>query len=368
MLRMMIPRSSARRLVGLQRWTLHRESANVKASPSLFGIVVAAGAREIRSAGTRAWVALMFLVACHGPQSSLDARGPGAARALVLFVVFLVICVAFALALWIPLLRGGMRSTPRINERRALFWVLTAGAALPAVTIAALFIYSVVVHGALINSRPASLTVHINGHQFWWSVRYLSSSGTTMLTSANELHIPVGKPVEVRLTSSDVIHSFWVPSLHGKTDMIPGRTTSTWIQADRPGVYRGQCAEFCGLQHARMALLVIAHSAAEFENWLRAEQQLATRAPAHPGQLVFMTFCAVCHTIRGTAARGVAGPDLTHFAGRRTIAAGTLPNHAGALASWIRDPQAIKPGNLMPKIPLSTMQLEQVVQYLGSLR
>ncbi|MGQ0814864.1 MAG: cytochrome c oxidase subunit II [Gemmatimonadota bacterium] len=315
-------------------------------------------------------VMAMLPTACRGPQSALDPYGPAAERILILFGVFLAVSAAFALALWIPLVQGAIRrGTARISERRALQWVLVAGAALPALTVVSLFVYSVVLHGSLSpTARAADLTIQVNAHQWWWSVRYLSPAGGAPLISANELHIPVGRRVEVLLTSSDVIHSFWVPALHGKTDMIPGRTTVTWIEADKPGVYRGQCAEFCGLQHARMALHVIAHPENEFESWLAAERRPAMTTQEPNGERVFMQLCAACHTVRGSAARGVLGPDLTHFASRGTIAAGTLPNDADALAAWVSNPQTVKRGNHMPKLALSASQLQHVVAYLQGLR
>ena len=193
-----------------------------------------------------------------------------------------------------------------------------------------------------------------------------------MFDTANELHIPVGRPVVVKLQSPDVIHSLWVPNLAGKKDLIPGRTTALRLRADQPGIYRGQCAEFCGFQHAKMALLVIAEHPEEYERWAQSQRESA-RMPesdlAKRGQRVFLTApCVMCHAIQGTPANGKTGPDLTHVASRRTLAAATVPNTRGYLAGWIVDPQHIKPGTNMPAITLAPDDLQALLAYLESLR
>jgi cytochrome c oxidase subunit 2 len=212
----------------------------------------------------------------------------------------------------------------------------------------------------------------VTGHQWWWEFEYLHPQPSLSVTTANELHLPVGRPVVFRLQSADVIHSFWVPNLHGKIDLIPGRQTATWLQADRPGVSRGQCAEYCGAQHAHMALSVIAEPAGDFERWLAGQRAVAP-APSTPEQsrglaVVERGPCAMCHTIRGTAAGARLGPDLTHFATRSTIGAGTAPNTRGHLAGWIADPQRLKPGNRMPPTGLSPADLQAVLAYLEILK
>jgi cytochrome c oxidase subunit 2 len=216
------------------------------------------------------------------------------------------------------------------------------------------------------------LTIAIIGHQWWWEIQYEDPVPSRRVVTANEFHIPTGRPVVLKVTSRDVIHSFWVPNLQGKRDLIPGYTTALWLQADRPGVFRGQCAEFCGLQHAHMALDVVAEPDAEFEQWLDA-----MRRPAQPpadarersGHDVFMqTRCATCHTVQGTDAAGQVAPDLTHVATRSTLGAGTLANTPEHLAAWIRDPQGLKPGNQMPPTPLSNDDLGALVAYLETLR
>jgi cytochrome c oxidase subunit II len=219
---------------------------------------------------------------------------------------------------------------------------------------------------------PSPLVVTIAGHQFWWEVRYEDPIPSLGVTAANELHIPVGRPVELHLTSHDVVHSFWVPQLHGKRDLIPGYVNTLWIQADRTGAFQGQCAEYCGRQHAHMALMVIAHEPADFVRWLEAQRQPAA-APVtesqRRGQQVFLQQrCSACHTIQGTGANGLIGPDLSRIGARTTLAAGTLPNNPEMLARWIANPQRDKPGNQMPATPLPPGDLADLVAYLGALK
>lgn len=218
-------------------------------------------------------------------------------------------------------------------------------------------------------SRPP-LTIEVIGHQWWWGVRYLSDDPARVFTTANEIHIPTGTAVRFRLVGADVIHSFWVPALAGKTDMIPGQTNETWLEADTAGVYRGQCSEYCGVQHARMSLLLVAQQPAQFRAWwnhqleapVAVEDQTAGGAAAD-----FAVYCGSCHAVRGTDAGGILGPDLSHFMTRATIAAGTYPNDSAHLAAWIVDPQRMKPGNMMQPPQLSAIQLAAVRAYLSTL-
>jgi cytochrome c oxidase subunit 2 len=247
----------------------------------------------------------------------------------------------------------------------------------------------------------AGLALEVTGHQWWWEVKYLSDVPTQAFTTANEIHIPVGTPVRIRLVGDDVIHSFWIPQLTGKTDMIPGQTNFTWLQADKAGSYRGQCGEYCGEQHAHMAMHVIAEDKSRFEAW--RQEQLAEAANPDPGAVpvsplagvpgpvrassepasmpagqlhsgalygseVFMARCSVCHAVRGTAARGRLGPDLTHVMSRRMIASGTLVNNTGNLSGWVANAQALKPGSRMPPMGLSPQDLHAVVDYLQTLQ
>jgi cytochrome c oxidase subunit 2 len=248
------------------------------------------------------------------------------------------------------------------GERTATQIVLGLGVALPIVLLSALFIWSdffVMRSTAAPAKGSTALTIHVTGHQWWWEVRYENSTAVT----ANEIHIPVGTRVGLVLTTADVIHSFWVPQLNRKVDMIPGTENRLLLIADHPGVYRGQCAEFCGLQHANMAVEVVAQPKAQFEAWLAHNEQ-----PAAHGNALFAENCSGCHEVRGTSAHADVGPDLTHFASRRTLAAVTLPNTRKNLRDWLRDPQHVKPGNRMPNLELSDADWRALQRYVESLR
>jgi cytochrome c oxidase subunit 2 len=218
--------------------------------------------------------------------------------------------------------------------------------------------------------RPVGLRLEITGHQWWWQVRYNSNNPAEVFDTANEIHIPVGVPVQVVLRGVDVIHSFWVPALSGKTDVIPGQNNVTWLEAAKPGVYRGQCTEYCGAEHAHMALFVIADTPEDFRKW-RDNQIAPAATPVSPdiaaGQTIFSLRCGECHTVRGTDAGGVLGPDLSHLMTRRTIAAGLLPNTPGNLSGWIANPQQLKPDALMPNLQLTGQELSQIRRFLESL-
>ena len=257
------------------------------------------------------------------------------------------------------------------NERATTGLVIAFGMVIPAVVLVALFAVAdlyVVRNTDAPEAASTSLTVDVIGHQWFWEVRYPGTRATT----ANEIHIPSGRPVNVVATTDDVIHSFWVPELNRKIDMVPGRTNRVLLDADRPGTYRGQCAEFCGLQHAHMSFEVVAQPPARFRAWL-ARNSKPSRGPRtamqRSGEQVFNSeACSDCHTIRGTPARGDIGPDLTHVASRTTLAAGTIPNTPAELGEWVSDPQHVKPGNKMPGLELSSAQVRSLVAYLGSLR
>jgi len=259
---------------------------------------------------------------------------------------------------------------PPVNRR----FSYAVGAAV-AVSVALLFalLISDFLTGRAVEAFGASnpLVIEVKGRQWWWEVSYVDPVAGNRFTTANEIHIPVGRPVELLLTSADVIHSLWVPALHGKRDLIPAYGRRLRLQADHPGVYRGQCAEFCGYQHAKMSVLIIAEPEAAFAAWQNAQRQPA-RPPANEietrGQQVFLsTTCVMCHTVQGTPAGGKVAPDLTHLASRQTIASGTAPNTPSHLAAWILDPQSIKPGANMPGNPLSPQDLQALLAYLRSL-
>jgi cytochrome c oxidase subunit 2 len=243
-------------------------------------------------------------------------------------------------------------------------------------TIAILLVFLIVsffVGRAVMSSpSPDPLTIKVTGYQWWWRVEYEDPQPSNTVITANEIHIPVGQPVAFKLTSRDVIHSFWVPNLHGKRDLIPGHEATIWLQADREGVFRGQCAEFCGHQHAHMAFTVVAEPPDRFNAWLDAQRKPApgpSDAEQARGQQVFLTkTCVMCHTVRGTPASSNVGPDLTHLASRQTIAAATLQNDHDHLASWVLNSQAIKPGNKMPPHNLASEDLQSLLAYLESLK
>ncbi|MCR5880662.1 c-type cytochrome [Phenylobacterium sp. J367] len=209
----------------------------------------------------------------------------------------------------------------------------------------------------------------MTGEMWWWRVAYLDGRGREAIQDANEIHIPAGRPVTLELEAADVIHSLWIPRLSGKVDMIPGRRNLMRIQADAPGVYPAQCAEFCGGPHALMGLVVVAHEPAAFDAWRAARERPAPPEPSGGAQAFLAAGCGACHTVRGTPANGLAGPDLTHVGSRRTLGAGILPNHQGTLAAWIADSQAIKPGNRMPAYPvLGGGEVRAIATWLESLK
>jgi cytochrome c oxidase subunit 2 len=247
--------------------------------------------------------------------------------------------------------------------------ILVAGVIIPAIVL--LSVLALTINSLRVLATPdipEELTIHVVGHQWWWEVRYPHQD----IVTANELHLPIGRPVRIILSSDNVIHSFWVPELQGKLDLIPGQTNSMWLQADEPGAYWGECAEFCGTQHAKMQFVVVAKPWDEYVAWLGQQRQPA-REPSDPlaqqGLQVFLTTgCIQCHRIAGTEATGKLGPDLTHLASRRTLAAGAIPNTLGNLSGWITDPQHTKPGTLMPPTDLTGTELQALLAYLASLQ
>jgi cytochrome c oxidase subunit 2 len=285
-------------------------------------------------------------------------------------VIFVIFCLALAYALLHR--RRSLEPPAPERDRKGTRWILWLGAFVPAVILVPLFIWTVGTLDALDpRSRPPDLVVDLVGKQWWWEIRYRDSVPGNVFVTANELHVPVGRRVELRLTATDVIHSFWVPELHGKTDLIPGRENVTWIQADRPGVYTGRCAEYCGMQHANMGLLVVAQPPEEFQAWAAGQRRTAAEprdsALARGREAFLGSACALCHRVRGTRAGGFLGPDLTHVASRRTLASALLPNTPGHLGGWIANPQALKPGSRMPRVPMSGEEFRLIHRYLQSL-
>ncbi|MFN7995187.1 MAG: cytochrome c oxidase subunit II [Bryobacteraceae bacterium] len=338
----------------------------------------------------RSWPVLfstLLLASCAGHQQSVvDSAGSQSGKIETLWWFFLAVLAAIFLAVIVTLLwsltrrRRGIEQEPLEQthipsgetEQRLTRSVAVATIA-TVVILFVLLVTSVSTGKALseIRGKQNALTVELTGNQWWWYVRYLNSDPRQIVVTANEIHIPVGRPVMIRGTSQDVIHSFWVPDLNGKRDLIPSRVTTEWIEAGHPGRFRGQCAEFCGLQHAHMALWVIADLPDKFDAWMKHQLEPSV-PPGDPdmqrGYQAFMNnACVYCHNIDGTPAHGQVAPDLTHLASRSTIAAGTLPNTKGNLAGWILDPQNIKPGNHMATISVKPEEVQPLIDYLESL-
>jgi cytochrome c oxidase subunit II len=321
-----------------------------------------------------------FTGGCSGWQSALDPQGPQASHLAQLIwgfttvcaVVFLLVIVALAFAL---LRRTDMRADPLAQDplvaRRSVVAV-GASVAATALIVLALTGWSYYSQKQIYSPNDAQLTIQITGQQWWWEIRYEDPQPDQTFTTANEIHVPVGVPVKLKLKSSDVIHSFWVPSLAGKQDLIPGQDNELHLTASRPGVYRGQCAEFCGIQHAHMSLLVIAEPQEAFERW-RQNQVASADQPdddnARRGRDAFLSKpCVMCHAVQGTLAGGRVAPDLTHVGSRRYIGAGVLPLSRGNLAAWIVDPHGIKPGVNMPTIKLEPDDVNAIAAYLEKLK
>jgi cytochrome c oxidase subunit 2 len=317
-----------------------------------------------------------LVTACAGPQSTLDPAGPSATSIHRLGIWMYVGATLVTLLVTVLALGPFLRRRERPVNRTLFLW--GGGVALPFLTLTALVPYVFTVgHETRASTRPDRLSIDVTGHLYWWEMSYRRAGSGRVpalppANSANELRLPAGEPVELFLRANDVIHSFWVPNLAGKTDMIPGRVNRMVIQADRPGVYRGQCAEYCGRQHALMAFDVLVLPRAEFDAWLSRLAQ-PVRAPASPqlqqGRGVYAALgCGACHTIRGESMARL-GPDLTQVGARRTIGAGTLPGGVGNIAGWISSAQHLKPGNAMPSYDqLEGPQLRALAAYLESLK
>lgn len=334
-------------------------------------------ARSIWRAGALA--ALPGLASAAAPLSYLQTFGPAGDPVTRLGWGLGIISLAVLAIITIALLAGIFRRRSRAQREGELAVTADAGGvswiyvgiSISAVVLAACALWTMFTLRAIaMPSHAHELTVHVTAAQWWWRVRYTDPDSQGVFSTANEIHVPVGRPVKVELSSEDVIHSFWVPQLAGKIDVIPGQTNVLWLQADKPGVYVGQCGEFCGAQHAHMQMRVIADQPKDYAAW--REDQLrpvaaATQGTGAQGEALVAGRCGACHTVRGTAAGGILGPDLTHLMTRRTLAAGLLPNTPGNLAAWIANPQTLKPGTRMPAPQLSAKELQTVVAYLETL-
>lgn len=301
----------------------------------------------------------------------IDPAGIEAAGVMDLFRI----CVAGAAVLYaagIGLILYAMHKPPPPQaERIGRRLILYGGVVLPTVVLAGLAIVGLRLMVEL-RDMEGELTVRVTGEQYWWRVEYLADDGRVLAETANEIHVPVGIPVTFELRTADVIHSFWVPALAGKMDMVPGRSNRLVIQATRTGEFRGQCAEFCGASHALMALYVVVSEQGQYDDWLGAQQRTAAAPPgprARRGSEAFQRYgCGACHRVRGTPASGRLGPDLTHVASRRTIAAGTLPMSGAGVGSWLRSTRDLKPGAAMPAFHMVPAdELDALAGYLLSL-
>lgn len=323
--------------------------------------------RSCHGCRLRLIVGASLATSCDGAQSTLAPAGRGADRIADLFwgmtIGFTVIwLLVVALAIY-------AYSSKREHGPKTSKWVIVGGGVvLPVIVLTGLLIYGLSMMPSLLPSdAPATVKIQVTGHQYWWRVRYLRD-GLPPIELANEIHLPVGERVEFELDSPDVIHSFWIPSLGGKVDMIPGRTTRLVLEPTRPGIYRGTCAEYCGASHAWMSFYTVVEDRAEFDRWLAQQASVATSNPAGEQQFL-ANGCGACHAIRGTPARGVVGPDLTHVGSRRSLGAGALPNDGPAMRRWIAGTTDLKPGVHMPAFGmLSDATVDALATYLEGLR
>ncbi len=308
-------------------------------------------------------------VAACGGNDFQSALHPASDEAREIEWLWWLMVVVYGLVFFITLglaaaaLRRGREGEDRQAPGGQVKFVVIAGIVVPAIILLAMLFFSLRTASAM-RAPETEMTLEITGRLWWWDVRYAESG----IVTANEIRVPAGVPVRLDLTSADVIHSFWVPNLHGKMDMVPDHTNRFWIRADRPGTYRGICAEFCGNQHALMGLDVIVMPPDEFDAWIAARSGAPDPPESRGRALFFETGCAACHAVRGTEAISTVGPDLTHLASRRTLAASTIPNTRENLARWLVDPQSVKPGNLMPPTHLPPEDLEALLDFLETLR
>jgi cytochrome c oxidase subunit 2 len=313
----------------------------------------------------------------RGIQSALDPAGPQSAQIYWLWNVFLIVTtIVFVVVLIfvaLAVVRGRRRIAPDTINEKGLVTGVSVGAGITVAILFGLLVSSVAVgHSTGVFGSKDQLEIDVTGHQWWWEINYPDIEPYKSFKTANEIHIPVGRPVLLRVATRDVIHSLWIPNLNGKRDLIPGRVNKIVVQADRAGVFRAQCAEYCGMQHAHMALVVVAEDAAKFENW-KTHQQTSANEPVSQAQIhgreIFLSLpCSNCHSIVGTDAYATLGPDLTHIASRPTLGAGQIMNTKGSLAGWIVNASAIKPGTMMPPNQIDGADLQDLLAYLENLK
>ncbi|KIF80067.1 hypothetical protein TSA66_03360 [Noviherbaspirillum autotrophicum] len=339
-------------------------------------------ARRVILGASSVLVAATLPAQAQAPMSYLQTAGPAADPVTHLNWGLLAISLAVVVIICILVLWATFHRRPpaqqRLDGRTALEiardgmpWITIGVGISTAVLLGAAAWTMITLSAVAAPSANEALHINVIAHQWWWEVSYPGKQQSELTIVANEIHIPVGQPVLLRLESDDVIHSFWIPKLAGKTDMIPGQTNRAWLQANQAGDYRGQCGEYCGAQHAQMVMHVIAEPPDAFAAWLRRQRQPSTTptdAQALHGQQIFLARCSMCHTVNGSDAGGRAGPDLTHLMGRHTIAAGVLPNTVEELTRWVAHPQDVKPGVRMPVIELNQDDLHALVTYLETLK
>jgi cytochrome c oxidase subunit 2 len=324
---------------------------------------------------------LMACTGCSQPESMMRPGGPAAGNlsqvGWVIFILFGVVAfIMWVLLAWaVSRKRGTLMWHAPWNEGGGQRWILIGGFAIPLVVLCGVFVFALerMTQFPLHDMGHMNPEIEVVAHQWWWELHYIGNGVDKELTSANEIHIPVGRPVDLVLRTADVVHSFWVPALHGKVEFIPGQPNYIRIQASRPGRYEGQCSEYCGEEHARMRLLVVAQTPAEYDAWMQGQLKpaaLPQDAEAMHGQEVFeQAACALCHTVRGTIAMGKVAPDLTHLASREGIAANSYKNNQANLEAWVTHAQSLKPGATMPDLTQFTgTDLRALVAYLRELK
>jgi cytochrome c oxidase subunit II len=331
------------------------------------------------------WLLAVLSAGCAGRHSVLDPASDQAHDISQLWWIFFYVTATLYLVVVVLMLIGSLRRREQATvtdapvqplhrpQERRITAVVSAGIGVTIVILLTLMVADFSTgRAAHALEDPNALVIQIIGHRWWWEVRYKDPIPGNMLVTANELHVPVGKPVKLELNSTDVIHSFWAPNFNGKKDAIPGHPSTNWIRATRPGEYRGQCAEYCGYQHAHMRFLVVAESQQQFDAWRQQASQPApppaTDAQRIGQQLFLNGTCAMCHTIGGTKASATVGPNLTHVASRKLLGAASFENTPELLRRWIVDPQHFKPGVLMPQQTLRPDEVEALATYLGSLK
>lgn len=326
---------------------------------------------------------ILLLSGCASEQSIWNAQGPAASRIATLMWAIIILFLVVSLIMWVLLIiptfrRGSLEEHAPVDIGGGQGWVVLGGLLIPLAVLTGFFVAGLTlmesfpIHDAN-NTAVLKPDILVIGHQWWWEVHYLDGQPDQRFVTANEIHIPAGQPVTMEFESQDVNHAFWVPSLHGKIDLIPGHPNFMRLEANHPGNYVGQCAEYCGEQHAHMRLLVVAQSAADYRQWTQDMLQpghTPTTPDAIAGEQVFLSgACSMCHTVRGTQAGGTVAPDLTHIGSRQYIGADSFPNNTAYLEAWVTHAQSLKPGVLMPDLTDFTgVQLRQLVAYLQQLK